>query len=73
MNAWRGNGRPADWMARRMGATHGKRAQSSGSTLMRGLVGGFIVQALGLGKPFGNYELAFDHAQTRVTHPLLRL
>lgn len=56
-----------------MGATHGKRAQSSGSVLMRGLVGGFIVQALGLGKPFGNYELAFDHAQTRVTHPLLRL
>jgi hypothetical protein len=60
-------------MARSIGASRGQRAASSGSTLMRGLVGGLLAQALGLGAMNGNYELAFEHAQGRVTHPLLVL
>lgn len=40
---------------------------------MRGIVGGILVQNLGLGEMRGDYDLAITHAQRRVTHPLLRI
>lgn len=41
---------------------------------MRGLMGGSIVAALGLGAipPSHKWERMIDHAQGKVTHPLLR-
>lgn len=67
MSAWRGNGRAPDWMARAVGAFRTQPAPSSGSTFMRGLLGGVIVQALGRGNMVGDYEKHIQHAQTRVT------
>lgn len=71
MTPWRGNGRAADWMARAAGAFRTQPAASSGSTFMRGLLGGVIVQALGRGNMVGDYEKHIQHAQTRVTDPNL--
>lgn len=72
-NPFRLNGWPPDWQARRIGAHRGPMAISSGSRLMRGLVGGALAQLLGYGDLHGDYERAFEHAQKRVTHPLLRM
>lgn len=68
---WRLNGRPPDWQARAAGANRTQRAPSSGSVLMRGLIGGIMAQRMGGGRMFGDYESALDHAQQRVTHPYL--
>lgn len=72
-NPFRTNGWPPDWAARRAGATHAKPAVSSGTLIMRGLVGGVMCQNLGMGNMVGDYERKIEHAQKRVTHPLLRL
>lgn len=40
---------------------------------MRGLLGGVITAALGYGNMVGDYDLMINHAQERVTHPLLRI
>jgi len=72
-NPFRINGWLPDWAARKIGATYAKSADSGGSTFMRGLLGGVIVENLGRGKMAGSYERMIEHAQTRVTHPLLRL
>lgn len=69
---WRLNGYAPDWQARKIGATRSPRSASSGSVLMRGLLGGILAQALGLGKLFGDYELALADAQQRVTSPHLK-
>lgn len=70
--AFRGNGMPPDWQARRAGCYQGGGAASSGSVTMRGLLGGIIAAKLGY-EMTGNYERAIAHAQKRVTHSLLRL
>lgn len=67
ISPFRMNGRAPDWMARSMGAYRTQPAASSGSTFMRGLLGGVIVQALGRGDMVGDYEKKIAHAQTRVT------
>lgn len=70
---WRMNGRPPDWMARSVGAFRSPPADSSGSVLMRGMVGGVIAQNLGLGNMVGEYERRLAHAQQRVTSPWLTI
>ncbi len=71
-NPWRINGWAPDWQARARGVNRVPGASSSGSTLMRGILGGVIVQILGRGNMVGDYEMAIDHAQARVTHPYLQ-
>lgn len=74
-NPWRINGWPADWAARRIGVHSAPPARSSGSTTMRGIVGGMLVARLGRGEFYGNisrYDLMIEHAQGRCTHPMLR-
>jgi len=66
------NGWAPDWQAKARGAYQVTKAPSSGSRTMQGLVGGFLAEALGYGKVIGDYERAVAHAQTRVTHELLR-
>ncbi|MBR1122138.1 hypothetical protein JQ628_11485 [Bradyrhizobium lablabi] len=66
------NGWAPDWQARKLNVNALSKAPSSGSRTMQGLVGGFLAESLGLGRVRGDYERAVAHAQTRVTHPLLR-
>lgn len=72
ISTFRLNGRHPDWQARSAGALGVRAAESGGSTLMRGILGGCCVAALGLGPLAGEYERRIGHAQSRVTHPLLR-
>lgn len=72
-NPFRINGWPPDWAARRIGATYARPAASSGTLLMRGLMGGILAENLGLGKMVGEYDRRIEHAQGRVTHPMLRI
>lgn len=44
------NGLPMDWAARRVGALNGAPTSHSGSTLVRGVHGGMVVEAL-MGSP----------------------
>lgn len=67
------NGWAPDWQARRLNVHTYSGAPSSGSKTMMGLLGGIMVEKLGLGRMRGDYERAVAHAQTRVTSPLLRL
>ncbi len=55
---WRLNGWPADWQARRVGAHHHGPAPHNNSTMLRGFVGGVLVQRLGLG------EVPLTHGMT---------
>ena len=67
------NGLPPDWAARKAGAHHARPAASSGSTTMRGLLGGALANNMGYAM-FGRndiYELMIAHAQGRCTDPLL--
>jgi hypothetical protein len=67
---WRINGWAPDWYARKIGATHGKPAPSSGSTTMRGIIGGLLAERLG--HPMvGRFDVMIGHAQSRCTHPML--
>lgn len=63
------NGRPPDWMARSRGVFQVPGAASSGSTTMRGILGGVLAATLGY-KMYGNYERMMAHAQARCTHAL---
>lgn len=67
------NGLPPDWAARKAGVFHARPAPSSGSTTMRGILGGVFAKARGH-EMFGRsdiYDLMIAHAQSRCTHPLL--
>lgn len=66
------NGFAPDWQARARGCYQTGPAASGGSTLMRGMLGGALVEALGYG-PSRISEQRMAHALTRVTHPLLTL
>lgn len=63
------NGRPPDWQARSAGCFATAGAPSSGSTTMRGLLGGIICQNLGLGNMVGDFERLLTHAEKRCRHP----
>lgn len=72
-NPFRLNGWAPDWQLRLMRAYTIGKAASSGSTTMRGLVGGIL--ATKLGHPFPtlhNIDRMIEHAQKRCTHPLFR-
>lgn len=72
-NPFRMNGWPPDWQLQRMRAYKIAGSASSGSTTMRGLVGGVL--AAKLGHPFPNLrnlDRMIEHAQRRCTHSLFR-
>lgn len=64
------NGWPPDWQARRRGVYQVPGSHSSGSTTMRGMLGGVLAQALGY-RMVGDFDRIMAHAQARCTHPLL--
>lgn len=66
----RHNGWPEDWQARAIGAYRGAGAPSSGSTTMRGVIGGILASHLGY-PMYGNLDHVVGHAIDRCTHPLL--
>lgn len=72
-NPFRLNGWAPDWQVQRLRAYTIGKAASSGSTTMRGLVGGILAAKLGHAFPtLSNIERMIEHAQKRCTHPLFR-
>lgn len=64
-------GWPPDWELHKMRTYKISGALSSGSTTMRGLVGGILAAKLGYAFPtLHNLDRAIEHAQRRCTHPL---
>ena len=72
---YRLNGLPPDWQARKLGVYRQNGAASSGSTTMRGFVGGMLAEAMGypMAGSTAIYERMLAHAERRVTHPLLQI
>ena len=68
------NGWPVDWNMRRIGAYQGAGAPSSGSTTMRGMLGGVLAEGRGfrLHGDANTYERMLAHADRRCTSPFLR-
>ena len=66
------NGFAADWQARRAGVYQNPASISGGSTFMRGMVGGALVEAMGFGASTCR-EDRMAHATSRCTHPMLTI
>lgn len=63
------NGWAPDWDARARGVYRGGGSPSSGSTTMRGMLGGVLAERMGY-RMGGDYDRMLAHAQSRCTHPL---
>lgn len=73
--AHRTNGWPVDWYMRRIGAYQGAGAPSSGSTTMRGMLGGMLAEGMGfrLHGDANAYERMLAHAEPRCSSAILRI